>query len=245
MKLKVLSYNIHKGYDWKMQNYFLQDMKQLIQSSEADIVFLQEVVGENLHYRRKGLVDSQFEFLADSIWKHYSYAQNALYDHGHHGNLILSRYPIESWENINLSTNTLERRGLLVCKIRISAEIYVYAACVHLNLLHSGRMRQYQMIKDKISSLNLSDQPPVIIAGDFNDWNKKAHHVFEEELGMTETYKRHHGHLAKTFPAQYPMLSLDRIYVKNLQVREAKVINPLGLYHLSDHLPLFCDLETL
>lgn len=246
MTLKILSYNIHKGYDWKMQNYFLQDMKDLINTSGADIVFLQEVVGKNDIYKKKGLIDSQFEFLADTVWTHYSYAQNSLYDHGHHGNLILSRYPIESWENINLTTNFLEKRGLLVCKIQLPQfnKKSVYAACVHLDLLHYSRKMQYQMIKNKILSLDLSDKHPLVIAGDFNDWNKKSSAIFEDELKMKEAYKETHGCFAKTFPAGFPMLSLDRIYVQNLEVITSHIIErPAHQDHFSDHLPIFCELK--
>ena len=90
MKLKILTYNIHKGFDWGKKNYFLDDIKKLIKTSKANLVFLQEVVGENHHYKRRGLIDKQFEFIAYSVWTHFSYAQNAVHDHGHHGNLILS-----------------------------------------------------------------------------------------------------------------------------------------------------------
>ena len=246
MNLKILSYNIHKGYDWKMQKYFLQDMKELINTSEADIVFLQEVVGKSDVYKKKGLVDSQFEFLADTVWPHYSYAQNALYDHGHHGNLILSRYPIESWENINLTTNALEKRGLLVCKIQLPAPFNksIYAACVHLDLLHFSRKLQYQMIKNKIKSLELSENPPLILAGDFNDWNQKSSTVFEGELRMKEAFKTLHGSFAKTFPAGFPILCLDRIYVRNLDVIKSYIFHrPEHQNHFSDHLPIFCELS--
>ncbi|MBC7742523.1 MAG: endonuclease/exonuclease/phosphatase family protein [Bdellovibrionaceae bacterium] len=244
MKLKILSYNIHKGFDWGKRNYFLQDMKDLITSSQADIVFLQEVVGQSDKYKEKGLIDTQFEFLADSIWEHYSYARNALYDHGHHGNLILSRYPIESWENINLTTNVLEKRGLLVCKINIPhTHKNIYVACVHLDLLQRGRVIQYEMIKKKIQSLEIEDHLPLVVAGDFNDWNKKCTTVFEGELGMHEAYKTTHGRFAKTFPAGFPMLTLDRIYLRNLDVLDSKILPKPNTNHFSDHLPLFCEVE--
>lgn len=246
MKLKILSYNIHKGYDWKMQNYFLHDMKELIKSSEADIVFLQEVVGKNTIYKKKGLIDSQFEYLADSVWPHYSYAKNSLYDHGHHGNLILSRYPIESWENINLTTNFLEKRGLLICKIQLPSfkKQNIYVACVHLDLFHSGRKTQYEIIKNKMLSLNFSEKLPLIIAGDFNDWNKKSTPIFETELNMQEVHKVTHGYFAKTFPAGFPLLSLDRIYVKNFTILNSGILKrATHQNHFSDHLPIFCDLE--
>jgi endonuclease/exonuclease/phosphatase family metal-dependent hydrolase len=247
MRIKILSYNIHKGFDWNNRNYGLQEMKDLILASEAEIVFLQEVVGKNENFKEKGLIDSQFEFLADEVWPHFSYAQNALYDHGHHGNLILSKYPIETFENINISTNKWEKRGMLVCKIKIPAsednpkERNLFAACLHLNLLHSGRKIQYQKIKDYITLKSAVEDLPFIVAGDFNDWNQKSFQVFEKLLGMQEVHKSINGSFARTFPANVPILCLDRIYVKNLEVIDSHVV--FYDQHLSDHLPIFCEVD--
>ena len=252
MLIKILSYNIHKGFDWKNKNYFLKEMKEFIKNSHADIVFLQEVVGKNNKYQEKGMVDAQFEFLADQLWPHFSYGHNAVYDHGHHGNLILSRFPIKSYENINISTNTWEKRGILICKIGLptfdnTEEKIFYAACSHLNLLHTGRLLQYQKIKDYIAAEDPHHETPIIIAGDFNDWNKKCAQVFEIDLGMQEVHKTIHGQFAKTFPAIYPLLCLDRIYVKNLKIKASMTLEPKKLHnilaHLSDHLPLYCEVE--
>jgi endonuclease/exonuclease/phosphatase family metal-dependent hydrolase len=246
MKLKILSYNIHKGFDWNNRNYFLHEIKELISSSEADLVFLQEVIGENEQYRKSGLVDSQFEFLADSVWEHYAYAKNSVYDHGHHGNLILSKYPITGWENIDVSTNRFEQRGLLISQIEVPGfhPEKFFAVCAHLDLLHRGRRLQYEMIKGKLASLNLPDHTPLIIAGDFNDWNRQATDIFEGELGMTEAHRGHKNFFARTFPAKLPLLSLDRIYVKNLNVVDSGIWpSPTG-QHFSDHLPLFCEVES-
>lgn len=247
MRLKILSYNIHKGFDWNNRNYCLQEMKHLINSSQAEIVFLQEVVGKNDNFKEKGMVDSQFEFLADELWPHYSYAQNALYDHGHHGNLILSKYPIENFENFNLSTNTWEKRGMLVCKINIPVsednpiQKSLFAACLHLNLLHGGRKIQYEKIKNYINNKCLVENLPFIVAGDFNDWNQKSFLVFEEDMGMHEAHKYSNGSFARTFPSKVPILCLDRIYVKNMEIINSHVV--FYDQHLSDHLPIFCEVE--
>ncbi len=252
MHLKILTYNIHKGFDWKNRNYFLKEMKAFIESTQADIVFLQEVVGKNTKWEGKGKIDDQFEFLADTLWPHSSYGKNAAYDHGHHGNVILSKFPIKSSENIDLSTNKREKRGLLLCKILLPEsdehdEKLLYAASSHLNLLNGGRILQYQKIRDHLSTKEISPTAPLIIAGDFNDWNRKSSKIFEGELGMTETYKALHGNYAKTFPAARPLLPLDRIYVKNLTLKTASVPKPklVGrlFSHLSDHRPLFCEME--
>ncbi|MDO9184355.1 MAG: endonuclease/exonuclease/phosphatase family protein [Bacteriovorax sp.] len=252
MLVKILSYNIHKGFDWKNKNYFLKEMKEFIRTSNADIVFLQEVVGKNNKYQEEGIIDSQFEFLADQLWPHFSYGRNAVYDHGHHGNLILSKYPIESFENIDLSTNDWEKRGLLLCKVVLPSSNdkpnnYFYAACSHLNLLHSGRSLQYQKIKEHIQLHTNNSKTAIILAGDFNDWNKQSDLIFEDNLGMTEVHKAIHGNHAKTFPAVYPLFCLDRIYVKNFTIKSSIVLKPKKnkniFTHLSDHLPLYCEVE--
>jgi len=253
MKLKILTYNIHKGFDWGKRNYFLEDIKTLVKSSKANIVFLQEVVGQSKKYKKKGLIDSQFEYIADSVWSHYSYAQNAIYDHGHHGNLILSEYPIASWKNVNITTNALEKRGLLVCKIEIpnasagksesKAKRYIHVICAHLDLLQKGRAKQYNMLKSLVESLEIPEKDPLIVAGDFNDWNQQAFNILEKELNMVEAHKDRYGLYAKTFPAFLPLLTLDRIYVRNLKVTHSYVVSKTEKNHFSDHLPLFCEVE--
>ncbi len=248
MRIKILSYNIHKGFDWNNRKYGLQEMKDLIRSTEADIVFLQEVVGKNNVFKEKGLIDAQFEFLADEVWPHYSYAQNALYDNGHHGNLIMSKFPIENFNNLNISTNSWEKRGMLVCKIKIPStpdnpkEYSLFASCLHLNLFHTGRKKQYQQISNYIESINKDNvDTPFIVAGDFNDWNQKSFETFEHILGMQEVHKHLNGSFARTFPANVPILCLDRIYVKNLEIIQSNVV--FYDQYLSDHLPIFCEVD--
>jgi endonuclease/exonuclease/phosphatase family metal-dependent hydrolase len=242
MKLKILSYNIHKGFDWNNKNYQLEDIKNLILRTSADIVCLQEVVGKNNKNKTNGKIENQFEYFADHVWPNYSYGRNSVYDHGHHGNLILSKYPISFFENINISTNYFEKRGLLVCKIN-HPQMDFLVGCLHLNLLHSGRKIQYLKIEELINLLMDDHKTSLVLAGDFNDWNKKASLHFENTLGMTETYKNIHGEYAKTFPAQLPALSLDRIYVKNLIIKSAFTINDSISQRLSDHLPLCAEVE--
>lgn len=243
MKLKILTYNIHKGFDWNKKNYFLTDIKKLVKTSKANVVFLQEVVGQNEKYKKKGLIDSQFEYIADSVWSHYSYAKNAVFDHGHHGNLILSEFPIENWKHVNITTNRLEKRGFLFCELALPKNKSLYVICIHLDLFERGRQKQYKKIKNYIQSLQLPEDAPLILAGDFNDWNKKATKVLEQELRMTEAHKSLYGAFAKTFPAALPLLTLDRIYVRNLKIINSYVLPKPEKSHFSDHLPLFCEVQ--
>lgn len=49
-------------------------------------------------------------------------------------------------------------------------------------------------------------------------------------------------HPARTFPAVFPLLRLDRVYVRGLQVKQAVVVHGAGWRRLSDHAPIVADL---
>lgn len=59
----------------------------------------------------------QLEALADKQWPHFAYGRNAVYDNGHHGNAILSRYPIRETSNFDVSQHSTESRGVLSCTL--------------------------------------------------------------------------------------------------------------------------------
>ncbi|MFN8370717.1 MAG: hypothetical protein U0T83_08870 [Bacteriovoracaceae bacterium] len=78
MKLKILSYNIHKGLNFNNSKLILEPIKNLVKKLDIDIVFFQEVIGENhkLKKRFNQYPDqSQYEYFADACWDHYAYAQ--------------------------------------------------------------------------------------------------------------------------------------------------------------------------
>src|SRR5262245_33783257 len=87
--LRLLSYNIHKGFASQNRKFVLRQIKEAIQIIPADIVFLQEVLGHHSRHGRKikgWPTISQFEYLAETIWPHFTYGKNAVYTYGHHGN---------------------------------------------------------------------------------------------------------------------------------------------------------------
>ena len=53
---RICSYNIHKGFGASNRRFLLDDMRTAIRSVDADICFLQEVVGHRLGYGK-----SEFE----------------------------------------------------------------------------------------------------------------------------------------------------------------------------------------
>lgn len=236
-EVSVLSYNIHKGFSTGGRKFVLDGIRDALATVEADIVCLQEIIGE--HERHKERLESwpsvtQLEYLADTRWPHYAYAQNAVYDSGHHGNAILSKYPILSWTNVDLSTNPLERRGLLHAYIDIpSSEKVLHCMCVHMSLFGRSRGRQFETIVSHVEEV-LSEEEAVILAGDFNDWRGRGDSTLNT-VGLREATLTLSGRRAPTFPARMPMLALDRIYVRSVELREARVLRGWPWSKLSDH----------
>lgn len=245
MILRALSYNIHKGFTQWNSQFVLHEIKKAIQATNADIVLLQEVVGD--HQKLSAEIsnwptEGQFEFLADSIWPHFAYGKNAVFPSRHHGNAILSRFPILKWENIDLSNYRLEKRGLLHAEILLPAENRtLHLFNVHLDLTHIGRKRQLKKIIERIET-SIGNQDPFLLAGDFNDWGQAAtpwlaeHHVHESFLVLN-------GAHAQTFPSFFPRLHLDRAYYRSLKPLKAEVLHTAPWSKLSDHLPIFLEFE--
>ena len=243
LTLRVVTLNIHKGLSQFNRRMVIHELRDGLNTLEADIVFLQEVQGLN---ERSALrfgawpQASQHEFLAGEAWQH-SYGRNAVYDHGHHGNAILSRFPILSSDNYDVSNHRFERRGLLHCKIGVPGLAQpIDCACIHLSLDERGRRRQLDALADRLAA------PPgtsMIVAGDFNDWRHSATRVLSQRLGLAEVSVLCNGKPARTFPSILPMLRLDRIYVRGFSVISARAHRERPWRLLSDHLAVSAELS--
>ena len=246
LNLKILSYNIHKGFSPRNRKFVLNQTYNAIREVQADLVFLQEVSGENNRHAQRVKswpAESQFEFLADTVWPHYVYGKNAVYIEGHHGNAILSKFPITSWENHNISVSKLEQRGLLYAAVNIlPLNLTLHCFCLHLNLFGGHRERQLAEVIEFIKG-KVRGGEPMILAGDFNDWRKRASRLIEGELGAKEVFKTSTGRYARTYPARKPVLCLDRIYVRGVTALQSYVLRGELWDTLSDHAAVAAELE--
>lgn len=264
MKLRVATYNIHKGVSTFGSMPRIHALKQALASMEADILFLQEVQGRHDRYATRHATSwpaqQQHEFLAGDS-HNAVYGMNAVYDHGHHGNALLSRYSIASSTNQDVSDHAFEARGILHCTVQTPKGI-IHCYVIHLGLFAGSRKRQTEAL---IEAVNHSAPPdaPVIIAGDFNDWTNQLSDSLRTRLGLTEVFdanlpKRGFGSYlrqlsgrgpkvkpARTFPAALPWLRLDRIYVRGFKIETAQVLHGALWARLSDHAPIVATLELI
>ena len=181
-KLRVVSYNIHKGRSLGGRDS-LPELRLGLHGLQADILFLQEVQGRNEH---RANLDAQHESLAAALHMQVAYGCNAVRQMTDHGNALLSRYPILSFENEDVSDHALEQRGLLHGQIDIEGR-RVHCFVVHLGLFAGSRMRQIQTMAQRIERL-VSPQEPMLIAGDFNDWRNELAPLFVKQLGVYEVF---------------------------------------------------------
>ena len=240
-KLHIATYNLHKGFSSFNKRLTVHEQRNNLHQLDADIVFLQEVVGcHDKHAARYAdWPDSgQHEFLADPLWPESVYGKNAVYESGHHGNAILSRYPIVCWENEDISAHRFESRGLLHCEINIPEWTEnLHCICVHLGLFRKGRHAQLQAIKKRIKKL-VPPRAPLVIAGDFNDWRNMTGSVVADALDLTEVFEYTHGRTARSFPSALPLLRLDRIYVRGFHIADSRVHSHHSWSKTSDHAAL-------
>ena len=154
----------------------------------------------------------QYEFLADSIWTDFAYGRNAVYPDGDHGNALLSKFPIIRYENLDISIAGPERRGLLHSVLQVPGHEEFHAICVHLGLRESHRAQQLELLCNLLDSL--PQGAPVVVAGDFNDWRLRATHPGPLRR-PARSVRRRPWPGGQDLPARWPMLRLDRIYVRN------------------------------
>lgn len=242
--LKLLTLNTHKGFDTFNRRFVLHELRDAVRGISADIVFLQEVIG--VHARHAQRHDNwpllpQYEFLAESIWDSVAYGGNAVHRSGHHGNAVLSKYPMSHFRNHDASIWRLEKRGLLHCVIGLPSGTELHVICAHLSLRESHRQRQLQQLCDLIEA-EVPASAPLVVAGDFNDWQGRAHAVLERRAGLSEVFVESAGQAASSFPSRWPVLRLDRIYLRGARLRHSEVLRSRPWQLLSDHLPLYAEI---
>ena len=270
MKIRVATYNIHKGVSSFRSTPRVLALKKAIVMFDADVVFLQEVQGRHDRYQaRYGEKQrsphhhwpekAQHEFFAGESL-HAAYGMNAVYDHGHHGNALLSCYPIANQHNHDVSDHAYEQRGILHCVLDTPAgQVHCYV--VHLGLFEGSRRRQTDALINCVKE-SAADDEPVIIAGDFNDWRNTLSDCLRLKLGVVEVFDELEGRgsrigdmvrnvagrerrlvPARTFPAALPWFRLDRMYVRGFKVEHAEVLHGPQWARLSDHAPIVANLQ--
>ena len=226
----------------------IHNMSDAVAALDADIVCLQEVRQFN-HAEARRFSQTQFgpdawpntpqaEYLAPEGYE-VAYRSNAITKHGEHGNALLSRWPLGAIGHHNVSDHRFEQRGLLHVPVHWHG-VEVHVVVVHLGLIHASRVRQAERLAELVQH-ELPTGAPVVVAGDFNDWNEKLDDILAG-AGLNRAMVDNEVRSA-TYPSIIPVLALDRVYTRGLQCRSIMVPRGSTWARLSDHLPLVVELD--
>ena len=239
--LRLLTVNIHKGYSALNRRFVLHELRVAVRALGSDVVFLQEVEGGTSR-ASASVIGAQYEFLADAIWPEHAYGRNAVAEGQDHGNAVLSRLPVLRSQNHDISLPGAEPRGLLHCVLaRHDGASELHVMCVHLGLSESHRRHQLARLCQTVQR-DVPLDAPLVVAGDFNDWRQRADALLAT-CGLHEVFLSALGQHARSFPARWPLLRLDRIYVRGVVAMRPLPMPRRPWSRLSDHAPLAAEID--
>lgn len=224
MRCVVASYNIHRciGLDGRNDP---ERIARIIEEIDPDLIGLQEVesrFGTTLDIH-------QLNYLAEETGMQAIAGSTVLRKNSHYGNALLTRHRVCEVRTLDVSVGRREPRGIL----DVDLDVYgkkLRVLVTHLGLGSRERRRQTRMLLEAVAAHR---DEPVVILSDFNEW-----------FPWRQPLRSMHARLGKppvlnTFPAAWPIMALDRIWVaprRNLAGIKVHR-SPLACV-ASDHLPL-------
>jgi endonuclease/exonuclease/phosphatase family metal-dependent hydrolase len=239
MRLRVLSYNIHKCIGGIDRRYEPGRVVDVIRALDTDVLMLQEVDAGVT--RSRG--DKQVELLGDELGMPYRtwYPNVDVRGGGQYGNAILSRYPLIESTNIDLTLRFKKRRSALhgVLRIRhddVDRTIHIFN--MHLGLARYERRRQLEKFLACHPFAHLHHDTPVVVGGDLNDVYGGLGELLAP-AGFRGVERR-----PLTFPAWGPVRALDGIFVRGTVdfLRLSRCDSALAR-RASDHRPLVAEVR--
>ncbi|MBL8753236.1 MAG: endonuclease/exonuclease/phosphatase family protein [Planctomycetes bacterium] len=242
LSLRVVSWNVHKCTGGLDRRHDPARTAAVLARAEADVVLLQEVAQNGRWYGNTRQVD----VLGDALgFAHRSYFVNVRFGprRGEYGNAILSRHPIATSENIDLTLPGKKSRSGLHAELRVgpvqgtSRTVHVFN--LHLGLGESERREQLRRLLAARALRSIHASTPVVVAGDFNDvWGTLGGRL------LAPAGFRGPERPLRTFPAWAPVRALDSLWVRgDVAVETFERLRGRQTRTASDHVPLLADLR--
>lgn len=224
------SYNVHKcvGVD---RRFDPGRTAAVIGEISPDVIALQEA--DRRFGNREGLLDLDMLHRRTGLLP--VPVDNGHAGHGWHGNLVLVREgSVRDVRQLRLPG--LEPRGGLVVDLDLTTgPVRVVAA--HLGLLRQSRLLQIETL---LHHARETAGRPVVLMGDFNEWRLRG----RSSLVHTQTVFGPLGLGVPSFPAYFPVLSLDRVFVMPPDIVDTFVAHDTALSRkASDHLPVKANIR--
>lgn len=227
MRIHVASYNIHRGVG-RDGRYEPQRILKVLQEMDADIIALQEV---------EALGSDTIQILP---WLAAQTKMTAIAGpvrsrpQGDYGNALLTKLPVKEVRRWDLSIGDHEPRGALDIDMNWNGRS-IQVLNTHLGLWPLERSRQVQRL---LELLDVQRRELTVLMGDLNEWCVwgKSLRILRQVFGRPAA--------PETFPSQWPLLALDRIWVSPAPALVAvQAHNTVLSEAASDHLPVRAEIS--
>ena len=225
LPVRFLTWNVH-GCVGRDRVCDPDRVARVLEAAQPDISALQEIDSRTTSAAR-----DPFSYFGELFGWPSVAARTLAAPDGHYGHIVLSRWPIESLGELDLSIRWREPRKAIVGAVASPAGRIVVVAA-HLGLLPFERRRQLARLKERIADI---PDRPIVVLGDFNDFPGRG--LAERTLSppLTSTPE------LPTYPSRLPLLPLDRIWFSDpLELTTIATLRDAG--PASDHLPLLASL---
>jgi endonuclease/exonuclease/phosphatase family metal-dependent hydrolase len=227
VKIRIATYNVHKckGLDGRVS---VKRIADVISETNADVIAVQEIF------------QGQGQKLAEELSVNLAFGENRQLLGDAYGNLVLSRFPLRSHCNHDVSVAGRERRGCLRSDVLLqSRSLHVFN--VHLGTAFFERRQQAKHLIDEAVLKSRTLDGPRVVLGDFNEWSRgHVSQVLASEFESTDI--RVYLKRARTYPGIFPVMHLDHIYYDpQLRVEHVSLHRTKTSLVASDHVPLVTD----
>lgn len=243
LNVRILSWNVHKCVGGIDRRYDPARIAAVIAAAEPDVVLMQEVAQNGRWYRE----DRQVDVLGDALgMPHRSYFVNVRFGprRGEYGNAILSRAPIATSHNLDLTLPNKKARSVLHAELRLQTAAghtrTLHVFNLHLGLSEAERREQLRRFLQSRALQSIHAATPVLVAGDFNDVYGSLGRTLLAPVGF-----RGPARPLRTFPAWAPVRALDSLWVRgDVDVVTLERHRCRGVRTASDHVPLLAELRV-
>jgi endonuclease/exonuclease/phosphatase family metal-dependent hydrolase len=243
---RVMTYNVHSctGMDGRISP---RRIARIIAMYDPDVVALQELVvgSESSSHIDQALI------IAGELNMNLSFHPVKQLAQGQFGNAILSKHPMRLLDASALASKPKrhrpniapldQARGVMEVEIDYRGKSFSMIN-THLGLTADERRQQ---VAELLSEPRFTDEKKAaILCGDFNATRAHTTHRTISKVMKDVEVQFEKKKPQKTFPAKFPALRIDHIFVaKEVNVRDIMVpLNQLTKV-ASDHLPLIADIE--
>lgn len=223
----VATYNIH-GFIGREGHYMPERTIKQVEQLQAEVIALQEVRGDD----RQGM--ERLCVMARDGGYQLILGPTMFERPGHHyGNALLVRGSDVAIRRHDISRPGREPRGAIEARVSLMGEPWRIFA-THLGL--SPRERRWQ-VRRLLEEIQRDEVANTVLMGDLNEW-----FLWGRPLRWLKRYFRI-GYQLPTYPSCWPLLALDRIWVRpGGRLASTRVIKSSLSRVVSDHLPLLADI---